>query len=335
MGTIISSIEYYLPEKIVTNQDLENENPSWKMDDVESKSGVRERHIAEEDETAFDLSKVACDKLFAKSIDKNEIDCLIYCTQSPDFIMPPNSYLLHKYLGLSDKIMAYDFNMACSGYVYGLSMAHSFLLSGLAKKVLLVNADTYSKYINKGDRSARTLFGDGASASIIEINEQSKGFLTFDFVSSGKDYEKFYIPAGGCRLPRSTETQKEISNQSGNSRSSNNIHMDGMGVWSFINSLVPKQIKSFLKSNNLEISDIDLFVFHQASKMTLDSIIKMLKLDKDKVFINLNGLGNTVSASIPIALKDAMDQGKISKGDKILLAGFGVGMSYAATIIEF
>lgn len=261
-----------MPDKVLTNEDLNKENPAWEMENVFKKSGVIQRHIAEEGETALDLSCKACDKIFDKKENKrSEIDGIIYCTQSPDYIMPPNAFLLHKYLGLSEEVFAFDFNHACTGYIYSLTMAHSFISANLAKKVLLVNADTYSKYINKADRSARVLFGDGAAASIIEKADDCRGIIDVILASSGKKYDNFYIPAGGLRLPKSIITSKTKMDDKGNVRSKNDIYMNGIGVWAFINSVVPKQIIRLLERNKLTKADIDLFEFCQASQMTLES----------------------------------------------------------------
>jgi len=334
MGTIIKSIEYYLPNIIISNEDLNKENPSWEMDKVINKTGVKKRHIAGLNETAYDLSVNACKKLFEYE-ELSTIDGIIYCTQSPDYIMPPNSFLLHKHLGCSERVLAFDFNHACTGYLYGLFMANSFIKSRATKKILLINSDTYSKYINKKDRSARALFGDGAAASIIENSNSDKGIIDIELASAGKFYDKFYIPAGGLRMPTNAQTSIEKKDVRGNIRSENDIVMDGLAVWSFINSTVPKQILNLLNRNNLDRAQIDLFIFHQASQMTIDSLVKKLRLDKAKVFTNLLEIGNTVSASIPIAIKDAIDQGLIKEGSKVLLSGFGVGMSFGSLINQY
>jgi 3-oxoacyl-[acyl-carrier-protein] synthase III len=333
MSTIITAIEYYLPEFILSNEMLRNENPHWEMDRVVEKSGVSERHIAREGETAFDLAKKACDKLFEYN-NKGEIDGIIFCTQSPDFIMPPNSFLLHRYLGIKDSIFAFDFNHACTGFIYSLAMAHSFLLANLAKKILIVNADTYSKYINKDDRSTRVLFGDGAAASVVEKDVDDKGIIDIELASSGRHFDKFWIQAGGMRMPKSERTSISKSDARGNVINMENIQMDGLGVFSFINTFVPRQIKDLLKRNDLVISDIDLFIFHQASKMTLDSLKKVLGLKNEQLFTNIALIGNTVSASIPIAIKDAMSQGKFKSNQLIVISGFGVGMSYGSIIMK-
>jgi len=334
MGLIIKSIEYFLPETIVTNDDLQKENPDWDLEKVTERSGVYKRHIANEDETAYDLSIKACDKLFQTN-DKSKVDGIIYCTQSPDYIMPSNSFLLHDYLNLEDSVFAYDFNHACTGYIYCLAMANAFLKAGMANEILLVNADTYSKYINPKDRSTRVLFGDGAAATIVKQSDEKKGIIDIDLGSFGSGYDKFWIPAGGLRLPKSDTTSIETKDDKANIRSQNDIEMDGLSVWSFINSVVPKQINSLLQQNNMVIYDIDQFIFHQASKMTLESIKKILNLDEKRVFINIQNIGNTVSASIPIALKEAMKQNKIDSGSIVILSGFGVGLSYGAILMEF
>ena len=334
MSLIIESIEYYLPENIVTNADLQKENPDWNLEKITEKSGVYQRHIAGKNETAYDLSIKACDKLF-HAYDKNNIDGIIYCTQSPDYIMPSNSFLLHKHFGLKDEIFAYDFNHACTGYIYCLAMANAFVKAGMAREILLVNADTYSKYINPKDRSTRVLFGDGAAATIVKESGRKKGIIDIDLGSSGSGYNKFWIPAGGLRSPKSRSTSIEIEDDRGNIRTQNDIEMDGFGVWSFINSVVPKQVERLLKRNNVEKTDIDQFIFHQASKMTLKSIMRLMKLKEEQVFINIHNIGNTVSASIPIALRDAIDQGKIDNGSTLILSGFGVGLSYGAILMEY
>jgi 3-oxoacyl-[acyl-carrier-protein] synthase-3 len=331
----IRGIAYALPDLVVTNEMLGAENPAWDMSRVQSRTGVAARHIARDDETAFDLACRACDLLFQEHPGARErVDAILFCTQSGDYVMPPNACLLHEYLGLPEDVFATDFNLACSGFVYGLGLAQSLLASGIATNVLLVNADTYSKYVNRGDRSARALFGDGAAATWFAASDSGRGLVGIRCSTSGKDHRKFIIPAGGCRQPRIPETAVEQVDSSGNLRSLENIHMDGAGVLSVLNATAPRQIRTLLESNQMTLDDIDLFVFHQASKMALDSLTARLRIPADKSFSNLRGVGNTVSASIPIAIRDAIDLGKIKPGDRVLLSAIGVGMSWATAIIE-
>jgi len=318
MGVIIEHIEYYLPSNLVSNEDFLLEHPDWDMAKVAEKTGVFTRHIAGKDETACDLAIAACSQLFEK-FDKEKIDAVIFCTQSPDYIMPPNAYLIHKHFVFRENIIAFDINQACSGYIYGLLLSRSLIISGAANTVLLINADTYSRYLHPDDRSVRTLFGDGAAASLI-TKGQEQGIVDIVVSSSGYDYKSFYIPSGGKRLP---ESERD-----------NYIQMNGPAVLSFFRSRVPLQIQELLTKNDLSIDNIDLFVFHQASKIALDAISNSLKMDKDKVYSTISVTGNLVSASIPVALKMALDGGRIKKGNKIILSGFGVGLSWGSALIE-
>ena len=336
MALKIDFIEYYLPQKIVTNSDLDAENPSWEMDKMAQKTGVLQRHIAEDNETSFDLAVAACNKLFINAeYDRDLIDGLIFCTQSPDYIMPSNAFLLHKELKLRQNVFAFDYNMACSGYIYGLAMAQGFMASTRARNILLVTSETYSKFINNKDRSARVLFGDGAAATIVSSAPPEQGLIDISLATAGEKYDTFYIPAGGARLPKSEATGVEQSDVGGNYRTLNDIHMNGFSVWNFIQSVVPNQIRELVTRNDTTLDNIDLFIFHQASKLTLDSLVKALKIDDEKVFTNLAMKGNTVSASIPMALKDAVDQKVLHRGMTVLMSGFGVGLSWGSIIIKW
>jgi 3-oxoacyl-[acyl-carrier-protein] synthase-3 len=335
MRVKIADSAYYLPAHTVTNQELHGENPTWDIPQLEQSAGVVKRHIADDGETALDLSFQACKKLFSHNKEVlNQIGGIIFCTQGGDYIMPPNACILHKMLDLPEQVFAFDFNLACSGYIYGIALAQGMIFSGMAKTILLINADTYSKYIHKHDRSARVLFGDGAAVSLITISDSTQGIIDIQCATSGKGYDKFIIPAGGCRTPKSKDTSVPHTDDSGNVRTLENIHMNGMGILAFVNSKVPQQIRSTLTHNKLTIDDIDLFIFHQASKVALDSLTRILNIEPDKVFRNLREIGNTVSASIPIALRDALDRGRIARGDKVVASGFGVGFSWGTAIIE-
>lgn len=328
MNARIESIEYYLPESSLTNEMLSNENPSWDMDKVIDKTGVFNRPIASEKETALSLALRACKNLFKKQPKlKDQIDILIFCTQSPDYIMPPNSCVLHKHLELKETITAFDFNLACSGFIYGSQMAQAYIAGGLAKKVLLVTADTYSKYINKQDRSIRTLFGDGACVTVYSGCNEG-GISRIQCNTYGEGYENFIIRAGAAAMPKSEETSKPIKGYTGNIRTLENIHMNGANMLSFVTEKVPKDIYNLMEKTNTNTNDYKMFVFHQASKVALDTLEKKFELKPEQTYRNLETLGNLVSSSIPVAIKMAMDEGRLKKGDKILLSGFGVGLSY-------
>lgn len=334
MGVRIQQIEYYLPKNIVTNAMLQEENPHWNIPSLAERTGVHKRHIAAANETALDLAFEVCRKMFPNTV-PSDIDGIIFCTQSQDYILPSNACILHQKLGLSTEVMAFDLNMACSGYIYGLALARGLIISGALKNVLLINADTYSKFIYPDDRSVRFLFGDGAAVSWLTGSDDHEGILDLACSTSGENFDKFIIPAGGCRLPRSERTAAVYVDKSNNRRSQENIHMQGMDILTFLNSQIPVQINGLLKRNNIGVTDIDLFVFHQASKVGLDSLKNVLNLAPQKCFENYRDIGNTVSASIPIAIKDALDRGKLSKGDRALLCGFGAGLSWGSALVRF
>lgn len=331
-GIGIQAVAAALPSTVVTNAELGAENPAWQMDLIAAKSGVRSRHIAGPTETALDLAAHACAVLGAEALDA--VDGIVFCTQTPDFVMPSNAFLLQEKLGLPDRILAFDFNLACSGFVYGLAICRGLILGGQARRLLLVNADTYSRLINPGDRSARVLFGDGAAATVVAQDAGRMRLVDFELWSSGRNWRKFCVPAGGFREPRSVATARVTLDASGNRRSREDVHMDGLGVWTFINATMPAQINGLLERNGLEIGDVDLFVFHQASALTLDSLERLLKIPTGKSFRCLDTVGNTVSASIPIALSRAAQEGRLVPGMRLLVSGFGVGLSAGSALIE-
>jgi 3-oxoacyl-[acyl-carrier-protein] synthase-3 len=328
-GSILD-IEYHLPEKIISNDDFEKLYPDWNIAQAVDRVGVIERHYAGKNETALDISQVAIEKLFKKYPDLREkIDGVIYCTQSADYIMPSNAFLIQHKLKLKKNIIAFDFNLACSGYIYGLMMASSFLKTGICKNILLVTGDTYSKYLRDEDRSTRLLFGDGASASWIGEQSEStpapliSSFTDFQCASDGAGWDKFVIHSGGCRTP-ADEAEIEKSK----------IFMNGLQVLNFVNSKVTLHMKEILGKNEVLANDIDMYLFHQASKLALDSLGNYFKIPKEKTFSNLWKIGNTVSSSIPILIKDYFDSNKLEKDSNMLITGFGVGFSWGSLLAK-
>ncbi len=336
MNAKIKNIYFHLPKRVVTNDDLMTENPMWDLTSVAKKTGVEQRYFADDDETALDLSIGACKKFFKESgIEPHQIDCILFCSQTHDYIMPGNSALLHRHFDFRKNVMAFDITLACSGYVYALTIAKSLIASSVVRNVMLVTADTYSKLIHKRDRSTRSLFGDAASVTYLVPCNDEQGIIGQSLATEGKFYKKFYVPAGGFRFPKSESTSQAYIDNAGNMRSDEDIIMDGMGIWNFIRSKVPEHLLNFLDSRQLKINDIDLFVMHQASSLTLDSIQKSLKICDEKMFRNIKKYGNTVSSSIPIALAEAINDGLILKGNLVLISGFGVGLSYGSVLIQF
>jgi len=331
MGCKIARIEYYLPEKVLTNEALAKASGRWSADKIEKKVGIRERHIAREDETALDMAYEASIKVLA-GYDKNKIDFILLCTQGPDYILPASACILQDKLGLPTNVGALDINMGCSGYLYGLTLAKSLINSGTSKSVLLVNSETLSKFIHEKDFSNQTIFGDGSAAAIIEKNDEE---FIFEFIlgTDGKGCDKIIVPYGGMRH-RYDPNATPIEDESGNLRTQNNLYMNGTDVFNFTIATVPKVVADVLKKNQLEMGAIDYFIFHQANQYMIEHLRKKMKIPREKFFADMLYTGNTISASIPIALKETLDQGVIKEGDRVLLCSFGVGYSWGATIIK-
>jgi 3-oxoacyl-[acyl-carrier-protein] synthase-3 len=245
---------------------------------------------------------------------------------------PITACVIQDKLGIPKSAGALDFNLGCSGYIYGLALAKGLINTRIANNVLLIMSETYTKHIHPFDKSVRTIFGDAAAATLVGAGDSE--ILEFDLGTDGSGKDKLIVPAGGAVLPKSEETSKEYE-ENGNIRSKDNLYMDGVEIFNFTIKVVPKTIKNNLTENDLTIEDIDLFVLHQANKFILDFLRKKLRIPEDKFYINMEDTGNTVSASIPIALKRAILEGRVNKGDKVMLVGFGVGLSWGSTIIRF
>ena len=298
----IRAVAVALPETVISNDELLKGVPDHIREVLVRHTGVLYRHVAQPGETALDLGEQACRSLFARHTELPAlIDTLIFCTQSPDYVLPPNSCLLHGRLGLSDAVAAFDLPHACSAFVYAVALAQALVASASAKDVLIVTADTYSKYINPGDRSARLLFGDAAAATWLSASDD-EGVLDVQCGTDGRYVDSFFIPAGACRQPvtdaiRSTQER----DSSGNLRSPAQIHMAGRDVLSFVSSRIPEHINQFLARNGVVPDDLDWLVFHQASSVALDTLTNRLRVGPAKVIRHLEEVGNTVSASIPLA----------------------------------
>ncbi len=335
MNTRIRRIEYQLPEREVTNQEFQKTHPEWDMNAVAERAGVEVRYFSAPDETALDLAEKACLKVFENDPEALEnVGALIFCTQTPDHTLPSNACLLHGRLGMKEGVLAFDVAMGCSGFVNALSLAHGFIQSRQADSVLVVTGDTLSKRVSDDDRSIAVLFGDGVAATLVEMSDE-EGLIDVESATAGKYWDRIMIPAGGSRMPHSEETSIPEEDSRGNIRTKNDIWMDGLSVLGLVNTRVPSQIQKLLQRNQSTIDDVDLFVFHQASKIMLDSLVARLGVKPEKHFHNVAKVGNTVSASIPIALKDASDQGLVSPGDLVLISGFGVGLAWATALLRW
>ena len=321
MKAKIKGIESYFPENFEDSRSLLKDNPNWNIDKIISKTGIEKRWITSDKETSLDLGEKASLKLLNK-VDPNKVDTLIFITQSPDYFLPTSACILQDKLGLSKKIKCFDVNQGCSGYIYGLSIASAYIDSGISENVLLVCAETYSKFINKNDRTNRPIFSDGASATLIS-NSKKDDIGPFLFGTDGSGSENLIVKEGAARSNfKSTLDKPEL-------------FMDGANVFLFTLSMIPQNIISLLNSKKLKKDNINMFFFHQASKLVIENLIEKLDLDIEKTYCNLEFKGNTVSSTIPIALEDASRQKKIRKNDLLLLSGFGVGLSWGSCIIKW
>ena len=334
MNIGVKAISYYLPEKVVTNADLVREFGTWTENKIFNKTGIKERRVVT-DEIVSDLAVKAALKLFSENdIRTDEIDFLLLCTECPDYFLPATACVVQDKLGLSKSIGAYDINLGCSGFVYGLATAKGLICAGMAKNVLFITADTITKTIHPMDKSTRTLFGDAAAATLITKSDID-GVLDFVFGTDGSGIHKLIIPAGAWAEPSSEETKAEATNHWGNIRTRESLYMDGPEIMNFSLDVVPKMFEDVLTKNNMQFDDIDHVIFHQASLMLLEKLRNTLNIPEEKFFVNIQTKGNTTSCTIPLAIRDMQIQGRLKKNDKIMTIGFGVGLSYAGTIISW
>lgn len=331
----INDIACYLPQNRLTSDDLYALNPGWDMKKIEDRTGVSIRRISDAGETSLDMGVLACNKLFDRNPGLYEkIDGILFCTTTPDYLLPQNSYVLHKELNFPPTVFCLDIGLACSGFVYSLAVARGLIATGVARDILIVTAESLTKFVHDHDRSCKPLFSDGASATWVSASKASKGIIDMDFGAMGKAYDAVYIPAGLCRMPVSHETKRQTTDSSGNIRTSENLFLDGKRVLAQIGSHIPRQVRMLLNRNQLSMDDIDLFIFHQGSKLILDSLQRLLRIPPEKNFRNYQYVGNTSSASIPMALRDALDQEIIKSEDRVLISGFGSGLSWGTAILE-
>lgn len=330
MKAYIKGIAYYLPEAVLTNEELVEQFPEWTVDKISKKVGISERHVTTEEETAGDMAVKAAEKLFEEhNIDRTVIDFVLLCTQSPDYHLPSTSCIIQDRLGLSTKCGAFDFNLGCSGYEYGLAVAKGFIVGGIAKNVLLLTAETYTKYIHPEDKGNRTIFGDGATATLVS----ESGFAEigeFCLGTDGSGAEQLIVKTGCARQFKPIGDYSV--DEEGGIHSSDHLYMNGKAIFDFTSDVVPPLIDETLQKNGLSMDDVNLFVFHQANKYMINYIRKLMSIDKERFYIHMENVGNTVSSTIPIALCEAEKEGKL-KGS-IVLAGFGVGLSYGAVVLH-
>jgi 3-oxoacyl-[acyl-carrier-protein] synthase III len=334
---VVKAIEYHLPEHVLTNRQLAESFSEWTAEKIEDKTGIIERRIASPDECSSDLGVAAAEKLIASGACRREdIDYLLLCTQTPDYLLPTTACVMQERLGISTGSGAFDFNLGCSGFVYGLGVAKGLIETGQARNVLLITAETYSKLLDLEDRSVRAIFGDAGAATLIQgapgSEDRGEGIGPFVFGTDGRGADNLIVHAGGMRRRR---LRKDRTIDSDSQDSSDRLYMNGPEIFSFTLRVVPDTVQTLLSRASKTLEQIDLFVFHQANKYMLDHLRKKLKIPEEKFQISMRDCGNTVSATIPIALKTALEEGKLKGGDRVMVVGFGVGYSWAGALIQW
>jgi 3-oxoacyl-[acyl-carrier-protein] synthase-3 len=335
MSSSLVGIDQALPKIVLSNSDLAAQYEGWSADKIFSKTGIRARRIAAPDECASDLGVQAAQALMTRlSIEPDSIDLLLYCTQSPDYFLPTTACVMQHRLGLPISCGALDFNLGCSGYIYGLGLAKAMIDSRQANRVLLITADTYSKFINPADKSVRTLFGDAAAATLIDNGEESSLIGPFVYGTDGSGLPNLIVRTGGARCAVRPDAALELDGN-GNARTVNDLYMNGTEIFNFTLRVVPAAVEQLLSKANVTAASIDLFVFHQANGFMLEHLRKKLGIPTDRFVIAMEDVGNTVSSSIPIALREAQARGQLTTGALVMLVGFGVGYSWGATLVRW
>lgn len=321
----ITNISYYFPEKVEDNVDAR----------LIRKTGIESRHIASSDETAADLAVCAVRKLFNQGVDPSHIDFLLFCTQSPDYFLPTTACVLQARLGLSSSCGALDYNLGCSGYIYGVSLAKGLIETGQVSNVLLITAETYSKYINAEDHAVRPLFGDAASATLIQgVDAEQNTLKGFVFGTDGKGKENLIVKAGGARYPSRMTEEVYSVDAYGNRHTNFELSMNGYNIMQFSAKVVPEALERILSKTHLLKENIDYYVFHQANKFMLEFLKEKCDLGEKPFWNDVSKYGNTVSNSIPIALADLVQTCDKNRLANVVTIGFGVGLSWAGCVID-
>ena len=338
MFAAIRRIAYYLPAQTLDNAQLAAEFEDWTAEKISEKTGIDARHIAAPGECVSDMAIAAARKLFGTgACAAGDVDFILLCTQSPDYFLPTTACLVQHALGIPATAGALDFNLGCSGWVYGLGLAQGLIQTGQARRVLLLTSETYSKYIHARDKSVRTIFGDAAAATLVEAHEGEGGPFLGPFVygTDGSGAENLMVPAGAMREPSNETTGRVEADGQGNARSRDNLYMNGAEIFNFTLKTVPASVEELLRRSGLSLDEVDLFVFPQANQYMLQHLRKKLKIPAERFSIRMRACGNTVSSTIPIALADELEAGNLHAGQRVMAVGFGVGYSWAAALLRW
>lgn len=321
----ITGVGYSVPERIVTNKELENlvdTTDEW----IQSRTGIKQRHVAAEDKATSDYaSEAALKALKHAGVAPEDVDLIIVGTVTPDYPMPATACLVQTKIG-AKKAMAFDMAAACTSFIYGLAIGSQFIKTGMYKKVLVIGAETLSRIVDWKDRNTCVLFGDGAGAALLEPVKEGEGLLAFDLGTDGAGAELLYVPAGGSKQPATAETVEQALHT---------IKMNGKEVFKFAVKVMGESAERALAKVDLNRDDIDFLVPHQANTRIIESAVKKLNIASEKVFVNVDRYGNTSAASVGIALAEAVENGKITEGDIVALVGFGSGLTWGTCVIRW
>ncbi len=333
-NAILKAVEYFLPERVLGNDELSRDFPDWPAGKIADKTGINTRHIVSNTECSSDLAVGAAQNLFQSGVCKpEEVDFLLLCTQSPDYTLPTTACLVQDRLGLSTQCGALDFNLGCSGFIYGLGLAKGLIESGQAANVLLLTAETYSKYIHPQDKSTRTIFGDAAAATLITAANKSQADIgPFVYGTDGKGARNLIVPTGGARQAFDPSASAQ-ADASGSIRSINNLFMNGPEIFNFTLQAVPASVNALLAKTASTLDDFDFIIFHQANRFMLETLRRKLRIPEAKFPILMDDVGNTVSSTIPIVLSRLAKTNRLQPGMRLMVVGFGVGYSWSAAQI--
>jgi 3-oxoacyl-[acyl-carrier-protein] synthase-3 len=336
VSTRIAAIEYSLPGETLGNATLAALSDRWTPERIRAKTGIDTRRVAAKGQSSADLAFEAATKLFESSVvSPDDVDFILLCTQTPDYFLPTTACLLQERLGIPTNAGALDFNLGCSGFIYGLGLAHGLIESGQAKNVLLLTAETYTRFIGDLDLNVRTIFGDAAAATLVQASDpadDNRGAIgPFVYGTDGRGAENLIVRNGAFRAVAAATESPETEAESGPPR----LFMDGPEIFVFTLTTVPQLVESILERSGLSLDEIDNFVFHQANGYMLEHLRSKLDIPPEKFVVEMSDCGNTVSSTIPIALKRAAVRGQIQPGQRLLLVGFGVGYSWGATLVRW
>jgi 3-oxoacyl-[acyl-carrier-protein] synthase-3 len=315
-----------LPERVLTNRELEQmveTTDQW----IRTRTGIRERRIAGPGESTLTLAaQAARHALTTAGVPPARLDLIVVCTFSPEFGGMPSTASLVQHAVGAERAGAFDLNAACSGFIYGLAMAQAAIVAGLHETVMVVGAETMSRLLDWKDRSTCVLFGDGAGAVVLQATPEQTGMLSCVLGSDGSGGELLSVPGGGSRVPATLQSVQDAQHY---------IRMNGKEVYKFAVTTLPRAAREAVVRAGIDVHDVDLFIPHQANVRIIQSAAEALGIPADRIFINVDRYGNTSAASIPIALCEAVEQERVRQGDKLLLAGFGGGLSWGAAVVDW